>query len=42
LRDISYAGYVSVEVFDFNPDAETIATRSLQYMQQALRKSSGG
>jgi sugar phosphate isomerase/epimerase len=34
LREIDYDGYLSVEVFDFQPDPETIATESLK----ALRK----
>ncbi len=33
LRDVGYSGYISVEVFDYSPDPETIATRSLQYLR---------
>jgi sugar phosphate isomerase/epimerase len=36
LKDTSYAGWVSVEVFDFKPDPETIAQGSLAYMQKCL------
>ncbi|HUT36024.1 MAG TPA: sugar phosphate isomerase/epimerase family protein [Planctomycetota bacterium] len=36
LREIGYDGYVSVEVFDFKPDPETIATRSLAYLREAF------
>jgi sugar phosphate isomerase/epimerase len=34
LKDIDYLGYVSVEVFIFDPGPEAIATKSLRYMQQ--------
>lgn len=34
LRDGQYGGWVSVEVFDYSPGAEKIATDSLQYMRK--------
>ena len=34
LKDIDYQGYVSVEVFKFEPGPEAIATKSLEYMRQ--------
>jgi len=34
LRDIAYQGYVSVEVFKFEPGPEAIATKSLEYMKR--------
>lgn len=33
LRDIGYDGWVSVEVFDYSPGAETICAESIRYMR---------
>jgi len=34
LREVNFDGYVSVEVFKFDPGPEAIATKSLEYMKR--------
>ena len=36
LRDSGFDGWVSVEVFDYKPDPETISRRSIEYMRKCL------
>jgi sugar phosphate isomerase/epimerase len=37
LRDIGYSRYVSVEVFDYKPDPQTIARKSIEYMRSVFK-----
>ena len=39
LKDSGYDKWVSVEVFDYTPDPETIASRSVQYMRSCEPRS---
>lgn len=33
LKDVNYRGWVSVEVFDFKPDGETVARRAMEHLK---------
>jgi sugar phosphate isomerase/epimerase len=34
LREVAYAGYLSVEVFDFKPDPRVIASRTIEFLRK--------
>jgi sugar phosphate isomerase/epimerase len=38
LRDINYQGWVSVEVFDYEPGVERLASESIQYIHRCLER----
>lgn len=42
LSELNYQGYISVEVFDYSPDPETIAGNSLTYLQKCLAEITPG
>lgn len=41
LKDVNYDGWVSVEVFDYEPGVERIARESIEYMQKCLAEVNG-
>ena len=42
LREVGYAGFVSVEVFNFEEGAEGIATKSLEYLRRVFGQKAKG
>ena len=41
LGEVDYRGWVSVEVFDYDPGVERLAKESIQYMQRCLAELAG-
>jgi sugar phosphate isomerase/epimerase len=41
LKDVEFKGWVSVEVFDYTPGAETLARESIEYMKKVEAKVFG-
>lgn len=39
LKDVQYDGWVSVEVFDYSPDPDTIARDSIRYMRDVIGRT---
>jgi sugar phosphate isomerase/epimerase len=39
LKDVGYDGWVSVEVFDYSPGPERLATESLAYMRKCVEET---
>ena len=38
LQDVDYQGWISVEVFDYSPGVEALASQSIRYMQECIEK----
>lgn len=38
LQELQYSGWLSVEIFDFKPDGETVARQSFEYLNRAQKE----
>jgi sugar phosphate isomerase/epimerase len=38
LKKLNYAGWISLEAFDFSPGAETIARESIHHLQSLIER----
>ena len=39
LKEVAYAGFVSVEVFDFSEGPQVIARKSIEYLKQVFAEA---
>jgi len=42
LKEVNYSNWISVEVFDFKPDGETVARQAREFLRRAEQAAGGG